>query len=65
MNINSYLKKQFRDLFERLGYVDDGWFDWQILKKSQQEAKAKGTQSCVCISCIYVCMYLYINDFFF
>lgn len=28
-----YLKRLFRELFERQGYEDDGLFDWDILKK--------------------------------
>jgi casein kinase 1 len=28
-----YLKRLFRELFERQGFDDDGVFDWDILKK--------------------------------
>lgn len=31
-----YLKKMFRDLFERQSFEDDGVFDWDIIKKAQQ-----------------------------
>lgn len=37
--IRRYLKKLFRDLFERENFVDDGIFDWDIIKKQQQEAQ--------------------------
>jgi len=37
--INRYLKKLFRDLFERENFVDDGIFDWDIIKKQQHEAQ--------------------------
>ena len=35
----SYLKRIFRDLFERSGFEDDGIFDWDLALK----AKADGT----------------------
>lgn len=31
-----YLKRIFKDLYERQGYEDDGAFDWDILKKKQE-----------------------------
>lgn len=31
-----YLKRIFRDLFERQCFEDDGVFDWDIIKKNQQ-----------------------------
>lgn len=31
-----YLKRIFRDLFERQCFEDDGIFDWDIIKKNQQ-----------------------------
>lgn len=31
-----YLKKIFRDLFERQAFEDDGVFDWDVIKKQQQ-----------------------------
>ena len=34
------MKKIFRDLFERQSFEDDGVFDWYILKKTQQQARA-------------------------
>lgn len=34
-----YLKRLFRELFERQGYEDDGLFDWDILKKQQESAR--------------------------
>jgi len=35
-----YLKKMFRDLFERQSFEDDGVFDWDIIKKQQASAGA-------------------------
>lgn len=35
-----YLKRIFRDLFERQSFEDDGVFDWDIIKKQQQQAGA-------------------------
>jgi serine/threonine protein kinase len=35
-----YLKRIFRDLFERQSFEDDGVFDWDILKKTQQQARS-------------------------
>lgn len=32
-----YLKRIFRDLFERQSFEDDGVFDWDIIKKQQQQ----------------------------
>ena len=32
MNI-SHLRKMFRDLFERQGFVDDGEYDWEVVRK--------------------------------
>ncbi len=32
----TYLKRIFRDLFERQSFEDDGVFDWDILKETQQ-----------------------------
>lgn len=31
-----YLKRIFKDLFERQGFVDDGLYDWDLLKKQQE-----------------------------
>lgn len=40
-----YLKRIFRDLFERQSFEDDGVFDWDILKKTQQQARAGDTSA--------------------
>lgn len=32
-----YLKRIFKDLFERQGFEDDGMFDWDILKKRKEQ----------------------------
>lgn len=32
-----YLKRIFKDLFDRQGFVDDGLYDWDILKKQQEQ----------------------------
>ena len=32
--MNSHLRKIFRDLFNSQGFVDDGKYDWEILKES-------------------------------
>lgn len=32
-----YLKRIFRDLFERQDFQDDGVFDWDVIKKEQQK----------------------------
>jgi serine/threonine protein kinase len=37
-----YLKKLFRDLFERNSFVDDGLFDWDLIKKQDAGPKGKG-----------------------
>lgn len=34
-----YLKRIFRDLFERQSFEDDGMFDWDIIKKQQHQAE--------------------------
>ena len=31
-----YLKRIFKELFERQGFEDDGLFDWDILKKQRE-----------------------------
>jgi len=33
--VRRYLKRIFRDLFERQSFEDDGVFDWDIIKKQQ------------------------------
>jgi hypothetical protein len=33
-----YLKRVFKDLFDRQGCEDDGCFDWDVLKKQQEAA---------------------------
>ena len=35
-----YLKRIFKDLFDRQGFVDDGLYDWDILKKQQEQGVA-------------------------
>jgi casein kinase 1 len=37
-----YLKRIFRDLFERQHFEDDGIFDWDIIKKQQQGGGVSG-----------------------
>lgn len=37
-----YLKRIFRDLFERLSFEDDGVFDWDIIKKQQLAGSSGG-----------------------
>jgi hypothetical protein len=37
-----YLKRIFRDLFERQCFEDDGIFDWDIIKKAQQTGPEVG-----------------------
>lgn len=32
-----YLKRIFKDLYERQGFEDDGIFDWDLLKKKQEQ----------------------------
>jgi hypothetical protein len=32
-----YLKRIFKDLFDRQGFVDDGLYDWDIMKKAQEQ----------------------------
>jgi len=39
--VSRYLKGIFRDLFERQSFEDDGVFDWDILRKKQQQASAR------------------------
>ena len=38
-----YLKKLFRDLYERQGFADDGEFDWEILKNQRDQQKMDST----------------------
>lgn len=38
-----YLKRIFRDLFERQSFEDDGVFDWDIIKRQQLAAGGDGT----------------------
>lgn len=38
-----YLKRIFRDLFERQSFEDDGVFDWDIIKRQQMAAGGDGT----------------------
>lgn len=42
----SYLKTLFRDLFERQGYVDDGVFDWDSLKKNGPSKSVASSGRC-------------------
>lgn len=37
-----YLKRIFRDLFERQSFEDDGVFDWDIIKRQQLAAGGDG-----------------------
>jgi len=37
-----YLKRIFRDLFERQSFEDDGVFDWDVIKKQQQRVVSGG-----------------------
>lgn len=37
-----YLKRKFKELFERQSFEDDGVFDWDIIKKQQQAGGASG-----------------------
>jgi hypothetical protein len=37
-----FLKRNFKDLFERQSYEDDGVYDWDILKKQQEQAPSDG-----------------------
>ncbi len=37
-----YLRRIFKDLYERHGFEDDGLFDWDLLKKKQEKI-ASGT----------------------
>jgi hypothetical protein len=32
----SYLKRIFKELFERQGFEDDGVFDWDVLKRARE-----------------------------
>ena len=32
-----YLKRIFKDLFDRQGFIDDGLYDWDIMKKAQEQ----------------------------
>jgi len=32
-----YLRRIFKDLYERHGFEDDGLFDWDLLKKKQEK----------------------------
>ena len=34
-----YLKRIFKDLFERQAFEDDGVYDWDMLKKKQEQGK--------------------------
>jgi hypothetical protein len=36
-----YLKRIFRELFERQGFVRDGLFDWEVKKRQELAAKAE------------------------
>lgn len=38
-----YLKRIFRDLFERQSFEDDGVFDWDIIKRQQLAAGGDGS----------------------
>jgi casein kinase 1 len=43
-----YLKRIFRDLFERSNFADDGLFDWDIIKQQEQSQPTKsGADSAV------------------
>jgi hypothetical protein len=37
-----YLKRIFKDLFDRQGFMDDGLYDWDIMKKQQEAAGVSG-----------------------
>lgn len=39
-----YLKRIFRDLFERQAFEDDGVFDWDILKKARATGDGSGAE---------------------
>jgi serine/threonine protein kinase len=38
-----YLKRIFKDLFDRQGFIEDGLYDWDILKKQQEQGVTPGT----------------------
>ena len=40
--VRRYLKRIFRDLFERQSFEDDGVFDWDVIKKQQQRVVSGG-----------------------
>merc|ERR1712065_119129 len=37
-----YLKRIFKDLFDHQGFVDDGLYDWDVLKKQQEQGITSG-----------------------
>lgn len=37
-----YLKRIFKDLFDHQGFVDDGLYDWDVLKKQQDQGISSG-----------------------
>merc|ERR1712070_1008072 len=37
-----YLKRIFKDLFDHQGFVDDGLYDWDVLKKQQEQGISSG-----------------------
>ena len=45
-----YLKRIFKDLFERQAFEDDGVYDWDMLKKKQEQGK-------------YIHVHMFIYDF--
>mmetsp|Transcript_12940 Transcript_12940/g.12568 ORF Transcript_12940/g.12568 Transcript_12940/m.12568 type:complete len:390 (+) Transcript_12940:206-1375(+) len=39
-----FLKRNFKDLFERQSYEDDGIYDWDVLKKQQEQGPSDGVK---------------------
>lgn len=37
-----YLKRIFKDLFDHQGFVDDGLYDWDVLKKQTEQGMSSG-----------------------
>jgi len=44
-SVARYLKRIFKDLFERQAFEDDGVYDWDLLKKQQEQGGSRGPTS--------------------
>jgi hypothetical protein len=51
VSVARYLKRIFKDLFERQAFEDDGVYDWDLLKKQQEQGGSRGpTSTSLCFS---------------